>query len=116
MRFGTKVLHSLVIKSKTFITHSFELMELKDVEKLAELARIEMNDDEKKELLGDLQSILGYVDQIESVEVQDIEPDYTITNVMREDEEPHAKGMYTEELLNSAPQKKDGYIKVKQIL
>jgi len=91
-------------------------MELKDVEKLSQLARIEMSEDEKKELLGDLQSILGYVDQIESVDVDDVEPDYTLTNVMREDENPHEKGVYTEELLGSAPREKDGYIKVKQIL
>ena len=60
-------------------------MNIKDVENLAELARIELSEDEKKELLSDMDSILGYVRQIESVEVGDTNIDYILKNVWRED-------------------------------
>ena len=39
-------------------------MNIKDVENLAELARIELTEEEKKEILSDMESILGYVKQI----------------------------------------------------
>ena len=51
-------------------------MQIKDIEKLAELAKIELTDSEKEALLKDLDSILGYVKQIESVEVEEARPEY----------------------------------------
>ena len=42
-------------------------MNIKDVENLANLARIELGEDEKKEILSDMESILEYVKQIEKV-------------------------------------------------
>ena len=92
-------------------------MELKDVEKLAKLSRIEISENEKEGVLADLKSILGYVEQIESVSTGDIETtDELLRNVMREDGTPHESGIYTEILLNVAPESQDGYVKVKQIL
>ena len=44
-------------------------MDIKDVENLAELARIELSEDEKKELLSDMKGILEYVKQIEKINV-----------------------------------------------
>ena len=58
-------------------------MQIKDVENLAELAKIELNEAEKKQLLSDMESILGYVQQIESVEVSDLELEYKNKNVWK---------------------------------
>ena len=44
-------------------------MNIKDVENLAELAKLELSADEKESLLHDMEGILGYVKQIEAVEV-----------------------------------------------
>ena len=35
---------------------------------------------------------------------------------MREDDNPHAGGIYTEAVLNEAPEREGDYIKVKKIL
>ncbi len=88
-----------------------------DIKKLSELARIEMTDDEQKEILGDLQEILGYVEQISEVatEEKSVEPGEH-RNIMREDENPHEKGVYTEDILDEMPDTTDGYLKVKKIL
>ena len=90
-------------------------MEIKDVEKLAELARIELSDMEKKELLLDMEGILGYVKQIESVEVEDSTLQYDLYNVWREDKiEPQE--FSHEKIVEQFPDSKDGFVKVKKIM
>lgn len=91
-------------------------MKLKDVEKLAELARIEISEEEKKSLLEDLQGILKYIDQIQTVEVPKEEIKPALKNIFREDKEPHAVEIFTNDLLIAAPRKQDGYVKVRKIL
>jgi aspartyl-tRNA(Asn)/glutamyl-tRNA(Gln) amidotransferase subunit C len=99
-------------------------MEIKDVEKLAQLARIELSGSEKEALLGDLKSILGYIDQIEKVTIQGVGPlnqdsgvrPLWLRNVMREDKEPHETGINTNEILESMPSEQDGFLKVQSIL
>lgn len=91
-------------------------MELNDVEKLAELARIDIPSGEKKELLEDLQSILEYVDQVESAPVKEEAVEPMLKNVFREDKDPHEPEVYTDKLMKEAPKAQDGYIKVKKIL
>ena len=60
-------------------------MKIEDIEKLAELAKIDLTLPEKEALLKDLASILGYVKQVESVEVPEIKVDYDNKNIWRED-------------------------------
>ena len=92
-------------------------MNIQDVEKLAQLARIDISEGEKEELLKDLQGILGYIDQVQAVSVDMGEREAgELRNVMREDVNPHEPGVYTEKILASAPATENGYVKVKQIL
>lgn len=94
------------------------MIEIKDIEKLAELSRIRVSDADKKIFLKDIESILGYVDLIKKVAGNDQaavrEPE--LRNVFREDINSHDSGQFTESLLECAPKKEDGYIKVKKIL
>ncbi len=104
-------------------------MEIKDVEKLAELAKIELSDEEKKHILSDMEGILDYVKIIELVEVPartaeqggpDIRPEYSNRNVWREDL-PASGGRVTrefsrEEIISQFPDSQDGFVKVKKIL
>lgn len=90
-------------------------MEIKDIENLAELAKIELTNTEKQGLLKDLDEILGYVKQIQEVEVEDIEPEYKNKNAWREDKiEP--REFSCEKIINQFPDAKDGFVKVKKIL
>ena len=91
-------------------------MQITDVEKLAELARIEMPEAEKESILTDLTAVLSYIDQIQKVSVEEsyVEPD--LRNIMREDTGAHQVGLYTEKILAEAPEVSDGYIKVQSIL
>lgn len=90
-------------------------MEIKDVEKLAELARLELTDDEKKELLKDMDSVLAYVKMIEEVKIEDSKTEYDTYNVWREDQEKDQN--FSKDLITSQfPDSQDGFLKVKKIL
>ena len=90
-------------------------MEIKDVENLAELARIELSEEEKKDLLSDMESILGYVKQIESVDVGDVKLESEVRNVWREDK--LEDGEFSRDLIiGQFPDSQDGFLKVKKIL
>lgn len=91
------------------------------MKKLAELAKIEVSEKEQEELLGDLKSIIGYVDQIKQATIEEaevVEP--VLKNVFREDNPPaggpHEPELYTKRLMKEAPREQDGYVKVKKIL
>jgi len=92
-------------------------MELKDIEKLADLARIEMSQEEKTKILGDMDSILGFIGQIQEAKVDITEREAgDVRNIMREDENPHESGMYTDDILREVPKVRDNYVEVKKIL
>ena len=92
-------------------------MDLKDIDKLADLARLEMAADEKEQVLKDLTSIVGYINQIQEVEIPaDLVPVYDLKNVMRSDVVTNESGEYTDRLVRDMPASQDGYLKVKQIL
>lgn len=90
-------------------------MDIKDIENLAELAKIELSNNEKETLLKDLDGILAYVKQIESVEVDDILPEYKVKNVWREDKIKNP--VFSRDLIiDQFPDSQDGFLKVKKIL
>ena len=92
-------------------------MKREDIEKLAALSRIDISAQETEELLSEMEAILGYVSEIKEVATEArVSEAGALCNVMREDKDPHAEGVYTEEILREVPQTQDGYVKVKQIL
>ena len=90
-------------------------MEIKDVEKLADLAKIDLTTEEKKQILKDMDGILDYVKQIEKVEVNDINPSYNVRNVWREDN-IEERDFSHEIIIKQFPDSQDGFLKVKKIL
>ena len=92
-------------------------MEIKDIENLANLCRIELAENEKQELLNEMSSILDFIEQIQKVKTDDLKPEVgSLRNVMREDQSQGEGGLFTEKILAEAPSVQDGYIKVKKIL
>lgn len=87
-----------------------------DVKKLAELSRIAVTPEEVPALVRDLDAILGYVSTLRQAEVSDQAPVPDLENVVRPDDEPHAGGQHTEELLRAAPRTRGGYVETRQII
>lgn len=89
-----------------------------DVLKLARLAKLTLSDDEVKKFAAEMSEILAYVEQLQSVDVDGLEPTYQITglsNVSRKDVVMDY-GVSREELLKNLPAEEDGQIKVKRVL
>ena len=90
---------------------------VEDVKKLAALARIKVADAELEKFTSEFDAILAYIGQLEKLELPKgggTKP--ALRNVMREDGEPHASGMYTEKLAEQFPAREGDALSVKQIL
>ncbi len=90
-------------------------MEIKDVEKLAELARLDLKEEEKGQILADMEGILKYVRQIEEVNLEEVATSHTLHNVWREDVKTE-RGFDKESIKAQFPDSQDGFLKVKKIL
>jgi aspartyl-tRNA(Asn)/glutamyl-tRNA(Gln) amidotransferase subunit C len=92
---------------------------IKDVDHIANLARIELSDAEKKEFSSQLSDIVGYIDKLKEVDTENVEPVSQVTgmvNVMREDVAKVCDEETRKIIASNFPEEQDGYIKVKQIL
>jgi aspartyl-tRNA(Asn)/glutamyl-tRNA(Gln) amidotransferase subunit C len=90
-------------------------MNIQDVENLAELARIERSEDEKVNILKEMDSILEYVKQVEAVEIGNVSLESNVKNVWREDH-ISAREFSKDFIIKQFPDSKDGFLKVKKIL
>lgn len=90
---------------------------MQEVEHVARLARLSLSDDEKKKFGEQLSSILNYVDTLNALATDDIEPLTHILpafNVFRADE--IKPSMPREEMLANAPLVEEGQYKVPKIM
>jgi len=89
-----------------------------DVLKLAQLARLQLTDDEVAEFQKELGEILQYVEQLNDVDVSGLEPTSQVTgltNVTRDDEEIDY-GYKALDLLKNVPVVQDNMLKVKRMI
>lgn len=90
---------------------------LAEVEHVARLARLDLPPEEKERLRGQLDAILGYVEQLRRVDTAGVAPTahvLPLVNVMREDE---VRPSYpAEAMLANAPAADDGQFRVPRIL
>lgn len=80
---------------------------------LEKLGRIRLTDEEKEKAVIDLSSILGYIDKLNELDTDSVEPlshAFPITNVFREDVVTNSDRR--DAILSNAPAQKDGSFKV----
>ncbi len=88
-----------------------------EIERIAKLAHIELSAEETAAMAVELGQIVEFVEQLQAVDVDGVEPTDQVTglvDVWREDEV--RPSMPREELLANAPEQKNGYIVVKRVL
>lgn len=86
--------------------------------KLAQLARLELTEEEVEQYISELTDILQYVEQLSSVDVKGLEPTNQVTgltNVTRDDEVTDY-GYETADLLKNVPEVKDNQVKAKRMV
>lgn len=93
-------------------------LDQEEIKKLTELCRIECTEEEKKNLLKDLESILAYVDQLQEIDTEHTLPCNhvlaDVANVMREDNV--GETMPREVFLKNAPAHTGGLIRVPPVI
>ncbi len=88
-----------------------------NVDQVAILARIKLEEAEKKKLSQDLERILGYVKKLEEINTQDVPPTshaLAIENVFRKDELKPQR--IIEEALQHAPEREGNFFKVPKVI
>lgn len=91
----------------------------KEVQHVAQLARLGLNGKEVKEMQKTLSSILDYIEKLKKVDISGVDlyiSSGNLKNVMREDRGDGEPKIDNKKLLELTPEKKGGYVKVKQIL
>ena len=89
-----------------------------DVQHLAQLSSLQLDDAEATALQGDLQNILGYIEQLSELDTTGVEPTYQVTdleNVWRDDV-VDTYGIEKEALIALAPASDANQIKVPKVL
>lgn len=89
-----------------------------DVHYLAQLSNLDLQADEATELQGDLERIVGYIQQLSELNTDGVEPTYQVTgleNVWRDDVVDNY-GIDRDQLLQLAPEVDQHQIKVPKVL
>lgn len=89
-----------------------------DILKIARLARLRLTEDDLVRYGTELDAILNYVDQLQSIDTTSVKPTVQVTglvNVMRDDEVINYQ-VSTDELLENAPDKESGSFKVRRVI
>jgi len=88
-----------------------------DVEHVAQLARLALDDDEKEQLTAELGAILEYAEDIAALDLDGVEPTahpLPLTTVLRDDE--IKPSLDRAEVLQAAPATEDNRFRVPRIL
>ncbi len=89
----------------------------KDVEKIAELARLKFTDKELENFTPQMNEILSYMDKLNELDTENVNPlshPVEQTNVFREDE--MKPSISTENALKNAPSKDEHHFKVPKVI
>lgn len=89
-----------------------------DVRHLAQLSSLQLSDDEVASLQKDITGILSYVEQLNELGTDDVEPTYQVTdleNVWREDEVVEGD-VAPGQLVSLAPESLQNQVKVPKVL
>lgn len=90
---------------------------LDEVRHLAALSEIQLSDSELESLTTDIDNIVGYINQLDELDTDQVEPTFQLTglqNVWRDDKiEPQ---LSREKLLSLAPDTENNQVKVPKVL
>ena len=89
----------------------------KDVEKIAELARLKFTDKELENFTPQMNEILSYMDKLNELDTENVKPlshPLEQTNVFRED--AMKTSISTDEALKNAPSKDEHHFKVPKVI
>ena len=90
---------------------------VEDVKVIAQLAKLEFSEAEQRRFIEPFNQILAYVEQLNELDLDAVEPTTHVVelhNVLREDQV--LPGLPREQLLENAPQHKEGLFSVPKVI
>jgi len=92
-------------------------VDYKTVKRVAHLARIAVSDDEAEALKGELNTILGFVEQLNEVDVAGVEPMTSVTPMtMKKRADAVTDGGIVEDIMGNVPASEDSYFLVPKVI
>lgn len=87
------------------------------VRRVARLARIAVKDEEVEPLAGELNEILGWVEQLSEVDVEGVEPMTSVTPMsLKRREDVVTDGDRQGDILANAPETREGFFAVPKVV
>ncbi len=92
-------------------------VDLATVKRVAQLARIAVTEDEANQMLGQLNGILGFVEQLSEVNVDGVEPMTSVTPMeMRKRVDAVTDGNKAEDIVANAPVSERNFFMVPKVV
>ena len=92
-------------------------VDLATVKRVAHLARIAVTDEDAVKMQAELNAILGFVEQLNEVDVEGVEPMTSVTPMdMRMRDDVVTDGEKPDAVLGNAPQSEDGFYLVPKVI
>ena len=87
------------------------------INKIAKLARIRLSEEEAKDLLKEMNSILDWVEQLNEVNTDNVEPLANISSSILPQRKDETKDINSkDEILKNSPDKLEGYFAVPKVV
>ncbi|WP_332715295.1 Asp-tRNA(Asn)/Glu-tRNA(Gln) amidotransferase subunit GatC [Pelagibacterium mangrovi] len=87
------------------------------VRRIGRLARIRITEDDVAAYEGELNAILGFVEQLDEVDVEGVEPMTSVTPMqLRRREDKVTDGGYAEKIVANAPISEDNFFMVPKVV
>lgn len=92
-------------------------VDISTVKRVANLARIAVNEDEAERMTGELNAILGFVEQLNEVDIEGVEPMTSVTPMkMRLREDVVTDGNIANAIVANAPVTEDNFFVVPKVV
>lgn len=92
-------------------------VDLKTVKRVAHLARIALSEDEAERMMGELNGILGFVEQLSEVDVTGVEPMTSVTPMaMKKRQDLVTDGGKADDIVANAPETDRNFFLVPKVV
>ena len=92
-------------------------VDAKTVKRIGRLARIRIEEHEVEKYQNELNAILGFVEQLDEIDVTGVEPMTSVTPmILRQREDKVTDGGYPEKIVANAPLSEDNFFMVPKVI
>lgn len=94
----------------------------KDIQHIAQLARIRLTKNEMERFKKELSSVLDYINKLNELDTEKVEPLYQTTGLVNSVRKDEHRGDFSmdenlnQKLIGQAPHRQDRFVKVKSVL